>query len=161
MPVNTENALNDAMQAISRQITGEIAEAEKRAKAAERKVTRLEKRLALEQSKRRDTVTSTRKDTRGLARKSVKLETRIEELTRELSSQQDEKLRLKYRSEALIDQVRRLSEDHHASTELFEHALQEVILLSLAFLTPELCKLFILHPVRCGWGRGARETSAG
>jgi chromosome segregation ATPase len=122
----TEKALTDAVQTFSRQIADQVIEAEKRAKNAERRIQVLERRLEQEKGKRREKIQSTRKSARGLERKSNKLETELSNLKQGLEEHQEEKRRLHHRSEALTEQVNRLSEDHHSSTELFEHAQKEL-----------------------------------
>lgn len=126
MPDNTDRNLGDAIQAIGKQIADQLAESERRAKAAEARIEDLQKRIADERAARRDRTRDLDRMEKDLATQLAKLDRDQSAVGAELARLQQENDALRQREDLWRQQVRRLSDDHHASTELFEHAHREL-----------------------------------
>ena len=126
MDKESDISFSSVIREMEKNVSKKIADAERRAKAAEKRIQALHERMNQQKSAKRDLEKERRSREKALERRVKSLEADIQTSEALVAELRGKHQHMERRDAALSDRVHILSEDHEASTQLFEHAQREL-----------------------------------
>ena len=126
MVEENKTSFSSVIREMEKTVSKQIADAERRAKAAEKRIQTLHERMDRQKATKREIEKERRSRERSLERRVNSLQSNIHTAEALIAELRGKHKHMERRDEALSDRLSILSEDHQASTQLFEQAQLEL-----------------------------------